>query len=181
MSNTIQVKRGANASLPTLNAGEFGFSTDTKQIYIGDGAANHELAKKTDILDPVSYKVATGESVAIADYEQLLIHVGYIIEGTGKLTIAGAGKLVVIGGRVDTVVSNIYSGGGTFNSTTGVVISIGEVLGGTGYSVSIIPTTADPINVGEISVESKTSTQFVVKNSGSDTTSTFDWILADRN
>ena len=43
MSNTIQVKRGANASLPTLNAGEFGFSTDTYQVYIGDGVDNHEL------------------------------------------------------------------------------------------------------------------------------------------
>ena len=45
MANTIQVRRGANASLPTLNAGEFGFSTDTYQTYIGDGAANHELGK----------------------------------------------------------------------------------------------------------------------------------------
>jgi len=47
MPNTIQVRRGANASLPTLNAGEFGFSTDTHQVYIGDGAANHELVKTT--------------------------------------------------------------------------------------------------------------------------------------
>lgn len=44
MSNTIQIKRGANADLPTLNAGEFGFSTDTHQAYIGDGVDNHELA-----------------------------------------------------------------------------------------------------------------------------------------
>lgn len=43
MANTIQVRRGSNASLPTLNSGEFGFSTDTCQVYIGDGAANHEL------------------------------------------------------------------------------------------------------------------------------------------
>ena len=43
MANVLQVKRGANADLPTLNAGEFGFSTDTHQPYIGDGVANHEL------------------------------------------------------------------------------------------------------------------------------------------
>jgi uncharacterized cupin superfamily protein len=43
MANTIQVKRGANASLPTLAAGEFGFSTDTKQVHIGDGTTNHEV------------------------------------------------------------------------------------------------------------------------------------------
>lgn len=45
MANTIQVRRGANASLPTLNAAELGFSTDTHQVYIGDGAANHEIAR----------------------------------------------------------------------------------------------------------------------------------------
>ena len=49
MANTIQVKRGADASLPTLNAGEFGFSTDTHQTYIGDGAVNHELTSKASI------------------------------------------------------------------------------------------------------------------------------------
>jgi len=48
MSNIIQIRRGANASLPTLSAGEFGFSTDTHQIYIGDGATNYELAKYSD-------------------------------------------------------------------------------------------------------------------------------------
>ena len=47
--NTIQVRRGANASLPTLNAGEFGFSTDTHQVYIGDGATNHEIARVADL------------------------------------------------------------------------------------------------------------------------------------
>ena len=45
MVNLIQVKRGAFASLPTLAAGEFGFSTDTKQVHIGDGAANDELVR----------------------------------------------------------------------------------------------------------------------------------------
>lgn len=44
MSNTIQVKRGAHASLPAaLAEGELGFSTDTYQVHIGDGAANHEM------------------------------------------------------------------------------------------------------------------------------------------
>lgn len=46
MSNTIQVRRGAYASLPTLNAGEFGFATDTHQVFVGDGASNHELFVK---------------------------------------------------------------------------------------------------------------------------------------
>jgi len=43
MSNTLQVKRGAKASLPTLNSGEFGFCTDTKEVFIGDGVANYQV------------------------------------------------------------------------------------------------------------------------------------------
>ena len=43
MSNIFQIRYGANANLPTLNAREFGWSTDSKQLYIGDGAANHEV------------------------------------------------------------------------------------------------------------------------------------------
>lgn len=57
MANTIQVKRGANASLPTLNAGELGFSTDTYQTYIGDGTSNHELAK---VADAIKYALIFG-------------------------------------------------------------------------------------------------------------------------
>ena len=37
MSNTIQVRRGAQVGLPVLLAGQFGFTTDEKRLYIGDG------------------------------------------------------------------------------------------------------------------------------------------------
>ncbi|SEU26572.1 DUF2793 domain-containing protein [Paenibacillus sp. NFR01] len=43
MAQTIQIKRGTRAELSTygaLQAGEMGFCTDTKEIYIGDGASN---------------------------------------------------------------------------------------------------------------------------------------------
>jgi len=43
MANTIQVKRGNNASLPTLSDGELGWSNDTYQLHIGDGTSNHEI------------------------------------------------------------------------------------------------------------------------------------------
>jgi len=50
MANRIQVRRGTAAQLVSygvLTSGEFGFSTDTKQVHIGDGSANNELALKT--------------------------------------------------------------------------------------------------------------------------------------
>jgi len=49
MANKIQVKRGLKASLPLLNAGEPALCTDTKQIYVGDGTANIELANKAEV------------------------------------------------------------------------------------------------------------------------------------
>lgn len=42
----LQVRRGLKASLPTLAAGEFGFCTDTKELYIGDGTTNHLIGEK---------------------------------------------------------------------------------------------------------------------------------------
>ncbi len=40
MTQVIKVKRGNRANLPTLAAGEMGFCTDTKEVFIGDGSAN---------------------------------------------------------------------------------------------------------------------------------------------
>jgi len=65
MANTIQVKRGAFASLPTLAAGEWGFSTDTKQVHIGDGSANHEVLMKA-LYDANSILAATADNTPAA-------------------------------------------------------------------------------------------------------------------
>jgi len=43
MANTLQLKRGAKASLPTGAAGEPLFCTDTYEFFVGDGAANHQV------------------------------------------------------------------------------------------------------------------------------------------
>ncbi len=43
MAVKIQVKRGLETNLPTLSQGEFGFTTDSKKVFIGDGSSNIEL------------------------------------------------------------------------------------------------------------------------------------------
>lgn len=45
-----------------------------------------------------SYRIATGKTVTIADYEQILVADEYIIEGTGTLEIDGTGSLNIIDG-----------------------------------------------------------------------------------
>lgn len=43
MANTILIKRGLKAALPVLTQGEPAYCTDTDEVYIGDGAANHRI------------------------------------------------------------------------------------------------------------------------------------------
>ena len=72
---------------------------------------------------------------------------------------------------------NGRKGIGTFAGSTGVSIDITDyAIGTTSYHVDI---TLDDLSgyIGEISVESKAENSFVVKNSGSDTTTTFTWSL----
>ena len=40
MAVTLKVKRGTSSKLPTLNIGEFGFATDTGELYIGSSSGN---------------------------------------------------------------------------------------------------------------------------------------------
>jgi len=66
MANLIQVKRGAFASLPSpLNEGEFGFCTDTKQVFIGDGSNNFE-AVMHQLFDAQSILAATADNTPAA-------------------------------------------------------------------------------------------------------------------
>ena len=65
MANKVQIKRGLFASLPTLDAGEFGFSTDTKQVHIGDGAANYEVVMH-NLFDATTFLYATDDNTPVA-------------------------------------------------------------------------------------------------------------------
>jgi len=47
MANTIKIKRGTEATLPTLQAGELGYTTDTHKLYVGDGTDNHLIGPGT--------------------------------------------------------------------------------------------------------------------------------------
>jgi len=43
MANTIKLKRGTKANLPTLNQGELAYCIDTDEVYVGDGTSNHPV------------------------------------------------------------------------------------------------------------------------------------------
>ena len=75
MANTIQIRRGIHASLPTfLAAGELGFSTDTFQVNIGSGAANYEFVMH-QLFGAQTVLAATADNtpVALTVTEQTLV------------------------------------------------------------------------------------------------------------
>lgn len=62
----LQIRRGAKANLPTLSEGELGYCTDTKEVYVGSGSGNTQLAKQTDVQNKVD-KVS-GKGLSANDY-----------------------------------------------------------------------------------------------------------------
>lgn len=48
---TIKIKRGIKNSMPTLGQGELAFTTDTKEVYIGDGKNNYNITRATTTTD----------------------------------------------------------------------------------------------------------------------------------
>jgi hypothetical protein len=43
MGNQLKLKRGVRATIPTLGIGEPGWTTDTFELFIGDGGSNHRV------------------------------------------------------------------------------------------------------------------------------------------
>jgi len=61
MANLIQLKRGLKADLPTLNEAEPGYCTDTHELFIGDGAANHQVLMH-DLFDAGTFLYAASDN-----------------------------------------------------------------------------------------------------------------------
>ena len=81
MANKIQVKRGLKASLPTLSIGEYGFCTDTKELYIGSSTGNVKIAISTDLDSKINTSnivndLTTGGTAKVLSAEQ-----GKVLDG----------------------------------------------------------------------------------------------------
>jgi hypothetical protein len=63
----IQLYRGAEASLPTLAAGEPAFTTDSKKLFVGDGVTNHEIGGGGGTGDVVGPASAVNNGIALFD------------------------------------------------------------------------------------------------------------------
>lgn len=112
MANTIQVKRGAYASLPTLAAGEFGFCTDTFQTFIGNGGTNYEIVMH-ELFDAQSILSATANNTpaALTIAEQRMV---------GRITAGNVAALT--GAQIMTILTG--QSGADFSMNTHKITSV---------------------------------------------------------
>ena len=181
VTDNIQAATYGSGASPIPDATLLGIDDGTTdQIFVGGGANL-----------PGVWTTSTGTGAPVrADRPTLIAPVLGAATGT-SLTLSGlTASLPVFSGASKALETKtiaqaqaalgFYAGTGTFNSTTGVSISIGATLAGTTYRVAITPT-ADPLNVGGVYATAKAADGFTVKCTGSDTSCTFDWILIDMN
>ena len=84
MANTIKINRGVKGSIPTLEAGEPAFCTETKELAVGDGTANHyyELVKVGQVImwplatPPSNHLECNGAAISRATYSALFAVIG---------------------------------------------------------------------------------------------------------
>ena len=67
MKAKIKLRRGAAASVPTLSTGEIGFSTDTKDIYVGSSSGNAKFLNSSKTVTNVKYDSETGKVIKTID------------------------------------------------------------------------------------------------------------------
>ncbi|MEK3673528.1 DUF2793 domain-containing protein [Paenibacillus sp. FSL R10-2771] len=104
MSQTIQIKRGTKAQLSTygaLLAGEMGYCTDTKEIYIGDGTSNSMVGR---VLSGTEASRPVAASVGRLYYVTSGSNVGYLYFDSGSTWIrANVLSLADLTGTIDNV------------------------------------------------------------------------------
>jgi hypothetical protein len=107
MAVTIQVKRGVVGSIPTLAEGELGFATDTKDLYVGDGAINYKISSEEDFTTVLLNKLNTIEASGdITD----ATNVGAAIHGSllKSTTLAANDEFAIIDSEASDVLKKVY-------------------------------------------------------------------------
>ena len=140
MSNTIKFKRGAKANLPTLSAGEPAFTTDTNDMYIGNGTSNIKYAKDSDINSVYTttnsgnvYSVTIPNITSLDDGHLYVIKFNAASTGAVTLNINSLGAKSIIdysGSAVTDVRANLIVNL-RYEANTGSFILQGKGGGGT--------------------------------------------------
>ena len=127
----LKVKRGVDSSLPTLAVGEFGFTTDTHEVYIGSSAGN----------------ILNGPSSGSGTVTQVNSGTGLTggpITTTGTLSIDATGVSAGTYGNSSQSARITVNAQGQITSVSEVTITVGVYNDGNGIDVNNL---ADTINL----------------------------------
>ena len=102
MANTIKVRRGTKANLPILNQGELAFTTDTNELFIGDGTTNHEILVGVAISSPADDELLAYDSGSGKWINQTPGEVG-VLAADGSVPLTG--NLDANGNAIDNLLS----------------------------------------------------------------------------
>lgn len=130
----IKVRTGNNVDLPVLDSGEFGYSTDTKQLYIGNPGSTLPT-QNTEILTANSSIPAPGSTGQL-----IFNNYGYLGAATtvtwdgAQITLGSNADVVITGGNPGEVLTT--DGSGNLSWSTGGIGSSGYsgFQGTSGYS-----------------------------------------------
>ncbi len=141
MSNSIKLYRGTLATMPILNQAVLGFTTDTLNLYFGDGTINHPIYSDNN-LPPVISRALTGYSEATAS--RVLAATDTILSGFEVLEYRislNESKVGITSGQSSAIIANtakvsdinhmVYPGAGIALST------------GTAWGTSIVDNSAN--------------------------------------
>jgi hypothetical protein len=121
MASKIQIKRGLEVNLPVLSVGEPAFTTDTNNFYIGNGTANINFAKQSN-LNILTEKLS---DIAISVKDFGAVGDG-ITDDTEKLNLAFSSSY-----------KNIYIPAGTYLISNSINIPSNKNIFGTGIQSAI--------------------------------------------
>jgi len=94
MARIIQHKRGNVADIPVLEVTEFGYTIDTKKLYLGDAAGNRQVCMRDDAVALIKVHSATGSNtVAITTEDPFGYTQGEVIKWKQELDSTGAVSL----------------------------------------------------------------------------------------
>jgi hypothetical protein len=73
MADRIQIKRGLKANLPVLADGEFGYCTDTKELFIGSTSGNIQLYPENNSGGSISVTDSVTNGYIVVDGQQIQV------------------------------------------------------------------------------------------------------------
>lgn len=140
MANTIKIKRGLKADLPTLTVGEVAYCTDTKELFIGtatgnellNGAGGSTTASDVSFDNTISEFVSTNVQGAIDETISSVQTIVGLLSGQ----IADKQDTLVSGTNIKTINGNSLLGSGNITIEGGA----------SGNTISMYRTTSDQAN-----------------------------------